>query len=461
MTRKVGVILCSHLQSQRLPRKAFREIAGQPVIVNLLRRLEKTELGVYLAVPDEEYDEYEYHLNTEWPDRNYGFHGIHHAYPSGVFGTWLEPGHAGSPLHRMADVAKRNNLDVIIRVCHDKILVDPDIILDALSQYTNQNQYLYSSHLADGCGFEIFSRKLLDQAAEKFAGQNVEHVSYAIRYFKPEMIDYKPAPYAQSDARLLLDYPEDETLMKVVLRGDPDRPMADVLQMLDRKPVLKDINRLPLITFYSCVYNGADTINRTIESVAEASSNIESSEYIIVDDASTDDTLERILEDEEFTGRLVVNEKNIGLASSSNIALKMARGRYIMRIDADDRIFAMGAYWLFKGILDRKCDALYSTYRDGNYDDVGNPRTHHHVGCALFDTRAMRHFQFTEKLRGYEGLDFFERAKDTLNISYWDNSPTWFYTHSQDSMSRTDSPQRAAIKAKLDAGITGGGLVDG
>jgi glycosyltransferase involved in cell wall biosynthesis len=152
-----------------------------------------------------------------------------------------------------------------------------------------------------------------------------------------------------------------------------------------------------------------------------------------------------------------VNEKNIGLASSSNIALKQARGRYIMRIDADDTLENYAAHFLLTKAKQKKLEAIYPSYYDGSYDDLGDPKTHHHVGCALFDTRAMRHFQFTEKLRGYEGLDFFNRAKDTLKIGYY-STPLWYYTHRNNSMSRTESPERRAIKAKLDAGITGDAL---
>jgi spore coat polysaccharide biosynthesis protein SpsF (cytidylyltransferase family) len=247
MNRRVGIVVCSHLKSSRLPRKAFREIGGVPVIVNLLGRLNKTGIDTFVAVPREEWDEYEAAL------------------PENSRIYW---GNAESPLHRMAELAVVHRLDVIIRVCHDKILVDPDTIVDALERYTNQNQYLYSSHLPDGAGFEIFSRHLLEKAAKEFEGQNVEHVSYAIRYFKPEMIDYVPRPeLCNSDARLLLDYPEDETLMKILLRDDPNISLQDALDFLDMRPSFMEINKLPLITFYTCAYNASKTINATIQSV--------------------------------------------------------------------------------------------------------------------------------------------------------------------------------------------------
>lgn len=59
-------------------------------------------------------------------------------------------------------------------------------------------------------------------------------------------------------------------------------------------------------------------------------------EFIIVDDASTDDSWQYLksLKDERL--KLIKNIKNLGLAASLNIALKKAKGDFIARMDADD-----------------------------------------------------------------------------------------------------------------------------
>ena len=59
-------------------------------------------------------------------------------------------------------------------------------------------------------------------------------------------------------------------------------------------------------------------------------------EFIIVDDCSTDDSLEylRKLDDKRIV--LLENETNMGLTKSLNIALENARGKYIVRMDSDD-----------------------------------------------------------------------------------------------------------------------------
>jgi hypothetical protein len=63
-------------------------------------------------------------------------------------------------------------------------------------------------------------------------------------------------------------------------------------------------------------------------------------------------------------------------------------------------------------------------------------------------TRAINHVKFTEGLRGYEGLDFFARAKDTLSIGYFAR-PTFFYTQRNDSMSKTNLDDREKIKNNI------------
>ena len=63
-------------------------------------------------------------------------------------------------------------------------------------------------------------------------------------------------------------------------------------------------------------------------------------ELIIVDDCSTDGTIEMIRDYVEKTNekriRLLSNEKNSGAAVSRNYALREARGRWIAFLDSDD-----------------------------------------------------------------------------------------------------------------------------
>lgn len=76
-------------------------------------------------------------------------------------------------------------------------------------------------------------------------------------------------------------------------------------------------------------------------------------EIIIVDDASTDDTLKIIkryvehrVSREDPIVTLISNEQNLGVAETSNIGIRAARGQYVVRVDADDYISEKFVYML-------------------------------------------------------------------------------------------------------------------
>lgn len=78
-------------------------------------------------------------------------------------------------------------------------------------------------------------------------------------------------------------------------------------------------------------------LRAAIESIlSQTYSNIE---FIIVDDCSTDDSLKVI---ESYTDERIIvikNEENLGITKSLNRALKIAKGEFIARMDADDISF--------------------------------------------------------------------------------------------------------------------------
>jgi glycosyltransferase involved in cell wall biosynthesis len=89
-----------------------------------------------------------------------------------------------------------------------------------------------------------------------------------------------------------------------------------------------------LVSIVTPSFNTGKFIGETIESVVNQS--YKNWEMIIVDDCSTDDTLEiiRSFNDERIT--LIVNEVNSGAAFSRNSAIREAKGRWIAFLDSDD-----------------------------------------------------------------------------------------------------------------------------
>lgn len=428
---KTGIVICSHLASRRIPNKPLVKINGVPLIEHLLTQLKKTNLTTIIALPNRDYSDYRF-LHKKF-DVSFSF------------------GYTKDPLKRMWVSALDHKLDTIIRVTHDKIFVDPDLIFKALGVFNAKNlDYLYSSQFTDGTGFEIISKKALEAAAKKYEG--VEHISYAIKSVTKNQHHFEVPPDFRSSDRLLIDYPEDLDLMELIHVGvGNDASLKQVQKYLSILDWAKELNPLPDITYYTCVYNGEKHLQQTIESIINQGYHFESSEYIIVDDHSTDDSTRIAYKYASNYPNIKVtrNSKNIGLAASSNVALKKAKGKYIIRMDADD--FFKGcndAGHLLKEIESTKKDVIYPNNYYGHTDTIQNGKESHHVGGAIFRTRALNHIKFTDKLRNYEGLDVYLRAKGLLDIGYL-NRVCFFYRQSPDSMSKTNLEIREKIKTEL------------
>src|SRR5699024_5738845 len=92
---------------------------------------------------------------------------------------------------------------------------------------------------------------------------------------------------------------------------------------------------LELISIICTVRNGEKTISKTIDSILEQS--YENWEFIIVDDGSTDKTIDILNEYKIKDKRIrVVSTGIIGRGKALNKAVSKANGNYLCNIDADD-----------------------------------------------------------------------------------------------------------------------------
>lgn len=91
------------------------------------------------------------------------------------------------------------------------------------------------------------------------------------------------------------------------------------------------------VTVYVTSHNYGRFLSEALESVLRQS--LVEWELIIMDDGSSDDSVEianRYAEREPERIRVVATRKSRGLRACANEAIQLARGRYIMRLDADD-----------------------------------------------------------------------------------------------------------------------------
>lgn len=125
----------------------------------------------------------------------------------------------------------------------------------------------------------------------------------------------------------------------------------------------------PVISVIIPCYNQGAYIKDVLESLAACDSRL--FEAIIVNDGSTDTFTNEYLRQLQLEGHHVVFQENKGLGGARNTGIQLAKGRYLLPLDADNRIYP--AYMTQAiAILDAQPDVAV-VYGNANYigDKVG------------------------------------------------------------------------------------------
>lgn len=94
----------------------------------------------------------------------------------------------------------------------------------------------------------------------------------------------------------------------------------------------------PKVSVVSSVYNGEEYFDRAVPGIL--AQNFEDFEFVVVDDGSTDRSLEKLRELASQDPRLrVFSPGRLGAAAAYNYGVAQARGEYIARQDFDDRSY--------------------------------------------------------------------------------------------------------------------------
>jgi len=117
------------------------------------------------------------------------------------------------------------------------------------------------------------------------------------------------------------------------------------------------------ISIITATYNSAATLEDTIKSVL--SQTYSDFEYVVVDGASTDETLDIVKRyEKEFDGRLVYSsEKDQGIYDAMNRGIAMATGDVIGILGSDD-------FFTSNDILEKVAEALADENIDAVYGDI-------------------------------------------------------------------------------------------
>ncbi|ELP5730606.1 glycosyltransferase [Vibrio vulnificus] len=185
----------------------------------------------------------------------------------------------------------------------------------------------------------------------------------------------------------------------------------------------------PLVTVYITNYNYGAFLQDAIDSVVEQ--DYPNIEIIIIDDGSSDSSseiLNNYIGSEKFQ---IIFQKNKGLARTNNIALNLAKGQYIVRLDADDKFHSSAISDLLDGfdspniamvfgnwnVVDENGNVLYTYKRHDFERDVTLMDVPAHGACTMFNTEYLRSVGgYDEELRCQDGYELWFRIIDKFDV---------------------------------------------
>ena len=206
--------------------------------------------------------------------------------------------------------------------------------------------------------------------------------------------------------------------------------------------------KTPLVTVYVTNHNYGKYINKAIKSVLEQS--LKNFELIIIDDGSKDNSKKIIDKYKNNKKITTIFQKNRGLIVSNNLALRLAKGKYILRLDADDWL-DLHALEIMSSILEKnsKIGLVFPDYYivNKNGEIIESVRRHNFKKVKLLDQPA--HGACTmvrkENLQDIGGYDEEFNCQDGYYL--WlrfikkylirnINLPLFYYRQHRDSLSR-------------------------
>ncbi len=165
-------------------------------------------------------------------------------------------------------------------------------------------------------------------------------------------------------------------------------------------------------------YNYSKLIRRCIRSLLNQNIDTKSYEIIIVDDCSNDNSVEII---ESFLDhpniKLIKNKKNLGVGAASQVGLENARGKFFVRVDADDFVQPPFLYMLYNFLkfnpnyIAVSCD-YFETSNDEKILGVKNFQNNFLACGIMFRTSYLEIIgSYNKDKRIFEDEDLFSRIE--------------------------------------------------
>ena len=238
MSKRVVAIIQARMNSTRLPGKVLRKILGKPLLFYLTDRIKKCLMidEIIIATTETIRDD---EIVNFCKQNNLKYYR----------------GSENDVLSRFKEAASENNANIIVRICADSPLLDPNIVDQSISEFIdNKDKYDYLSNTLEqtyplGMNVEVFSVESLNKAHQKAQSEHDrEHVTpYIYRennLFKIYKKHYKSNLYHY---RLTVDHKEDFDLIeKIIKRLYPkknDFTLEEIISFLNKNKNLLKLNQ--------------------------------------------------------------------------------------------------------------------------------------------------------------------------------------------------------------------------
>ena len=174
------------------------------------------------------------------------------------------------------------------------------------------------------------------------------------------------------------------------------------------------------VTIIIITYNAKDDLKECLESLETQS--YKEKELIVVNDASTDDTLNFLKQYKNRTSMemtVISNHRNLGVAGARNVGIQHAAGDIIAFMDSDCVADQNWIMELVKGFKQKEIAAVGGSILDGHISNIWElvRKGHDYIarsegyvpfikGCNMsFDTNVLKKYMFNDEIKyGYEDL---------------------------------------------------------
>lgn len=148
----------------------------------------------------------------------------------------------------------------------------------------------------------------------------------------------------------------------------------------------------PKISVLMSAYNSEEYIRESIDSIL--SQTLTDFEFIVINDGSSDSTRSIIESYKDKRIKLINNERNLGLAGSLNLGISIAKGKYLVRMDADDISMPERFQKQFSFMEQNQdvdvCGSFYETFGQNSFKQT-LPTTDKHIRAMLFFYNCIAH----------------------------------------------------------------------